>query len=86
MLQLLISRYCLKDGSENPFMKRSAIKDYNVHPDLVAALNKVIYTIALQQGHAQKKINVIKKTDLFSQIGSYLKGISVYTNKPSMLK
>jgi hypothetical protein len=75
----------VKDGSENPFMKRSVIKDCSVQPGLVAALNNVIYTIALQQGHAQKNKHH-KKTDLFSQIGSYLKRIFVYTNKPSMLK
>jgi hypothetical protein len=44
----------VKDGSENPFMKRSAIKDCSGQPELVAALNKVIYTTALQQGHDQK--------------------------------
>jgi hypothetical protein len=59
----------VKDGSENPFVKRSAIKDCSVQPDLVAALNKVIYAIVLQQGHVQKNKRH-KKTDLFSQIGS----------------
>jgi hypothetical protein len=58
----------VKDGSENPFMKRSVMKDCSVQPNLVARQNWVIYKIALQQGHAQKSH---KKTDLFSQIGSY---------------
>jgi hypothetical protein len=54
----------VKDGSENPFMKRSVIKDCSVQPGLVAALNNVIYTIAQQQGHAQKR-NAIKKPTCF---------------------
>lgn len=33
-------------------------------PDLFARQNKVIYTIAMQQGHAQK-INTIKKPTCF---------------------
>jgi hypothetical protein len=66
---LLLLLFCVKDGSENPFMKRSAIKDCSVQPGLVATLNSVICTIALLQGHAQKKKRH-KKTDLFSQIGS----------------
>ena len=29
----VITSFRVKDGSENPFMKRSGIKDYNEQPD-----------------------------------------------------
>jgi hypothetical protein len=40
----------VKDGSGNPFMERSAIKDCNVQPDAAGTEWK--------QGHAQKKIRL----------------------------
>ena len=61
----MLSLLCVKDGSGNPFMKQSAIKDCSIQPDLVLVLIEVIYKIVVEQGYA-KKINCIKNRLVFT--------------------